>query len=134
MTVAVLVNVHARHGSDALGDRIASILPAARVAVTHTLEEAQAWVRDVLRQKPPRVLLSGGGDGTAVALLNELRAQKVDVPVFGLLPLGTGNAWARERMLAGDDPFSIAEAVAAVGPKEAELWSSAQASAQRRSA
>lgn len=53
------------------------------------------------------------------------------IPAMDLL---TGNAWARERMLAGDDPFSIAEAVAAVGPKEAELWSSAQASAQRRSA
>jgi hypothetical protein len=95
MSVAVLVNVQARHGSDALGDRIASILPAARVAVTHSLEDAQRWVRDVLRHNPPRVLLSGGGDGTAVALLNELRTQQVDVPVFGLLPLGTGNAWAR---------------------------------------
>ncbi|MBK9001646.1 MAG: diacylglycerol kinase [Myxococcales bacterium] len=95
MTVAVLVNLRARHGSEAVGRRIREILPLARVAVTRSLEDARTWVRDELTAARPEVLLSGGGDGTAVALLNELRDHGVTVPAFGLLPLGTGNGWAR---------------------------------------
>jgi hypothetical protein len=95
VTAAVLVNVRARHGSEAIGRRIQGILPRARVAVTHSFEDARAWVTSELAKDCPDVLLSGGGDGTAIALLNELRAQSVDVPAFGILPLGTGNAWAR---------------------------------------
>ncbi len=95
MTVAILVNVHSRHGSEAIGARIRTILPDARVAVTHSLDDARAWVRDDLRAHHPQLVLSGGGDGTAVALLNEIRDQGLHVPAFGLLPLGTGNGWAR---------------------------------------
>jgi diacylglycerol kinase family enzyme len=95
MTVAVLVNLRARHGSEAIGRRIREILPRARVAVTQNFDEARAWVRDDLAPNTPEVLISGGGDGTAVALLNELRDQGLTVPAFGLLPLGTGNGWAR---------------------------------------
>ena len=95
MSVAVLVNVHARHGSTNLGRRIQAILPRARVRVTSTLDEARAWLGEVVAHAPPDVLLSGGGDGTAVALLNEVRAQKIPLAAFGLLPLGTGNGWAR---------------------------------------
>ena len=78
-----------------MGKRIRTILPNARVAVTRNLDEARTWVRDDVAKHKPQVLLSGGGDGTAVALLNELRDQGVKVPVFGLLALGTGNGWAR---------------------------------------
>src|SRR4051812_1015476 len=95
MSVAVLVNPHARHGSETLGQQIRAILPQARVAVTRTLEDARRWIRDDLAHALPALLLSGGGDGTAVALLNELRGHNLTVPAFGLLPLGTGNGWAR---------------------------------------
>ena len=95
MSVAVLVNVKSRHGSAAVGQHIRSLMPHARVAVTSSLDEARAWVRDELVPNRPDVLLSAGGDGTAVALLNELREHDVHVPTFGLLGLGTGNGWAR---------------------------------------
>lgn len=95
MSVAVLVNLHARHGSEALGDQIRAILPDAQVAVTRSFDDARAWIRDVLRPSRPDLILSGGGDGTAVALLNELREQGLEIPAFGLLPFGTGNGWAR---------------------------------------
>lgn len=95
MSIAVLVNVRSRHGSESVGEEIRRILPDARVAVTHSLEDARAWVRDDLVPKRPDILLSGGGDGTAVALLNELRDHGVAFPAFGLLPFGTGNGWAR---------------------------------------
>lgn len=94
MTAAVLVNVRARHGSEAIGRQIQAILPNARVTVTHSFDDARAWVTREIATNCPDVLLSGGGDGTAVALLNELRDQSLAVPTFGLLPLGTGNAWA----------------------------------------
>jgi hypothetical protein len=95
VSVAVLVNVRARHGSEAVGRRIQHTLPRARVMVTHSLDDARDWVRGDIKGDRPDVLVSGGGDGTAVALLNELRTQGVTVPAFGLLPLGTGNGWAR---------------------------------------
>lgn len=101
MDAAILVNVRARHGSEAIGRRIQTILPNARVAVTHSLDDARAWVTGELTRDRPDVLLSGGGDGTAVALLNELRDHGVAVPTFGLLPLGTGNAWARATGVSG---------------------------------
>lgn len=93
------------------------MFPTARVAVTSTVDEMKAWVRDDLARKPPELVLSGGGDGTAVTLFNELRRHIPDVPSFGLLPLGTGNGWARSsgdvghraamrdlRSLRGQDP------------------------------
>jgi diacylglycerol kinase family enzyme len=95
VTVAVLVNAHARHGSDALGARIRRILPQARVAVTRSLDEARDFLREELAERPPSILLSGGGDGTAVSLLNTLRDEQLAIPALGLLPLGTGNGWAR---------------------------------------
>jgi diacylglycerol kinase family enzyme len=95
MSVAVLVNVHARHGSERIGARIRGLLPRANVAVTHSLDDASEWVRRVVRDDAPRVLVAGGGDGTAIAVLNHLRQENLSVPALGLLPLGTGNAWAR---------------------------------------
>lgn len=71
------------------------MLPNARLAVTTSLEEARRWVVEELMPNPPQLLLSGGGDGTAVSLLNELRDANTVFPALGLLPLGTGNGWAR---------------------------------------
>jgi len=95
MAVAVLVNVRARRGSEAIGELVRSVLPNARLAVTTSLEEARRWVLEELMPNPPQLLLSAGGDGTAVSLLNELRDANTAFPALGLLPLGTGNGWAR---------------------------------------
>ena len=88
-----MINLRARSGSRALEQQVKSFLPDARVAMTRTLEEARAFVAE-LRSSPdkPSLIVSGGGDGTAVSLLNEWGE---DVPTLGLLPLGTGNGWAR---------------------------------------
>ncbi len=94
MSVAVLVNLNARRGSQRVGSLVRRLLPRARVAVTSTLDDARAFLRDDLRHDPPSLILSGGGDGTAVAIWNELRALDVAIPPLGLLPLGTGNGLA----------------------------------------
>ncbi len=70
-------------------------LPRARVALTRSVEEARIWIDQQLRPNPPALLLAGGGDGTITGLLNELRAQGLALPAIGVLPMGTGNAWAR---------------------------------------
>jgi diacylglycerol kinase family enzyme len=95
MNVAVLVNLRARKGSEGVGTLVQRFLPRARLACTRSLEEAQEWIHKQLRPNPPSLLLAGGGDGTITGLLNELRSQGLSLPAIGVLPLGTGNAWAR---------------------------------------
>ncbi len=62
--------------------------------MTKTAAEIEAWIRVL---PAARAVLAAGGDGTAVALVNALaRVTPPDreLPVMGVLPLGTGNAWA----------------------------------------
>jgi diacylglycerol kinase family enzyme len=95
MSLAVIVNLRARRGSESIGQLVRQFFPDARLALTRSLEEARAWIHDHLRPDPPSLLLAGGGDGTITGLLNELRRQDLWLPAVGVLPLGTGNAWAR---------------------------------------
>jgi len=115
MSIAVLINAHARKGSEQLGDRIRGILPDAAVRVTRSADEARRWIMD-LSKAPPRFLLSGGGDGTAVSLLNMMREHALAVEAVGLLPFGTGNAWARTTSAV--DMASVLDGVATLGRTE----------------
>jgi diacylglycerol kinase family enzyme len=98
--IAVVVNLKARRGSVRVARACREQLPAARVMTSGSLDEALGFARR-LQSAPPALLVSAGGDGTAVALLNALRrrdaeaaAGAVKTPALGLLPLGTGNGWA----------------------------------------
>jgi diacylglycerol kinase family enzyme len=113
--IAVLVNLRARRGTEGVGGLVERFLPRARVALTRSLEEARAWISDTLRPNPPSLLLAGGGDGTITGLLNELRRAGVALPAIGVLPLGTGNAWAR---VTGAPRAAVAlKQIAAVGER-----------------
>lgn len=94
MDVAVVVNLRARRGSATVGRMIAARLPHARVAVTESLDDLRRFIDRELVTAPPELLLSGGGDGTAVTVLNELRDRGVRIAQLGVLRLGTGNGWA----------------------------------------
>jgi diacylglycerol kinase family enzyme len=94
MNIAVMVNLRARRGSEKVGGLVQRFFPRARLAFTRSLEEARTWISEQLRPNPPTLLLAGGGDGTITGLLNELREQGLSLPAIGVLPLGTGNAWA----------------------------------------
>jgi diacylglycerol kinase family enzyme len=93
VNVDVVINLKARRGSAAVARKVQVELPQARVISSRSLDEASRFARanDSGRSS---LLLSAGGDGTAVALLNELRG--VAVPSLGVLPLGTGNGWAHD--------------------------------------
>ncbi len=113
--IAVLVNLRARRGSEGMGGLVQRFLPRARVALTRSLEEARAWISNTLRPNPPSLLLAGGGDGTITGLLNELRTAGMSVPAIGVLPLGTGNAWAR--VTGAPRPAEALKQIAAVGER-----------------
>jgi diacylglycerol kinase family enzyme len=96
MSTAVVINLRARSGSRALEQTVRTFLPDARIAMTRSLEEASAFLAD-LRAGPeqPSLIVSGGGDGTAVSMLNDFDRAGLALPTIGLVPLGTGNGWAR---------------------------------------
>ena len=91
----IVVNANAKRGGRRIAVQIARALPAASVRLTRSIHEVEAWIRTL---KDPRCILSAGGDGSAVALLNALDRvvpAGEPFPAVGALPLGTGNAWAR---------------------------------------
>jgi diacylglycerol kinase family enzyme len=95
MSTAVVINLKARRGSAALEETVRRFLPDARVALTRNLEEAKRFFTELRLQPVPELIVSGGGDGTAVSLLNEWHNAGAKIPTLGLVPLGTGNGWAR---------------------------------------
>jgi hypothetical protein len=88
------VNTNAKRGGRRVAVQIARALPGASVRLTRSAGEIDAWLRTLAG---PRAVLAAGGDGTAVALVNALARVAPDegeLPVVGVLPLGTGNGWA----------------------------------------
>jgi len=96
----ILVNANAKRGGRRIAVQLAHALPGARVRLSRSKEEIEGWLRQILHERAEgdvRCILSAGGDGSAIALLNAL--DKVvppgePLPPIGALPLGTGNAWA----------------------------------------
>ena len=93
--VAALLNGRARKVTPAVVRALRSALPGSTVLVSGDLAEARRHVRELIRQRPD-VVLSGGGDGAAMRLLNFWREEGGEgLPTMGILRLGTGNGWAR---------------------------------------
>jgi diacylglycerol kinase family enzyme len=108
----ILVNANAKRGGRRIAVQIARALPGASVRLTKTIAEVEGWLRSVLSPQEgrsgsngrsggaggePRCILSAGGDGSAVVMLNALDRivpKGQPFPRVGALPLGTGNAWA----------------------------------------
>ncbi len=105
MEIAVLVNLRARRGSEAVASSCRAELPTARILASRSLDDTRGFAR-ALGSDPPHLLVSAGGDGTAMGLINSMRgspgnpaqvlsASARRVPALGVMPLGTGNGWAR---------------------------------------
>lgn len=74
--------------------QIARALPGAIVRLTRTPDELERWLASLVN---PQCILAAGGDGTVMALVNALHKvtpKDAPLPPIGILPLGTGNAWA----------------------------------------
>lgn len=92
---ALIVNVHSRKG-EALFQRAREKLEAAgvRLIAAHAVrdpERLQETVREAVSSGAPMVIV-GGGDGSLSGTVDELVGKDC---VFGVLPLGTANSFAR---------------------------------------
>ncbi len=92
---ALIVNVHSRKG-EALFEQAREKLEAAgvRLVAAHAVrdpERLQDMVRDAVQSGAPMVIV-GGGDGSLSGTVDELVGKDC---VFGVLPLGTANSFAR---------------------------------------
>jgi hypothetical protein len=101
MRLYVVVNANARRAGRVNEHALARVLPCARVSVTRSLEDVAEVARHIADETPDLVL-AAGGDGTAMALLDRVRAERRArgetggaLLRIGLLKLGTGNGWAR---------------------------------------
>jgi diacylglycerol kinase family enzyme len=95
MSVTILINRRARRGSEKIAKLARRLVPGARVVVTHSFDDVERWLTQDFAPNPTDVVLAGGGDGTTIGLLNAMRKAGIPFPIIGVLPLGTGNAWAR---------------------------------------
>jgi diacylglycerol kinase family enzyme len=92
--IGILVNANAKRGGRRIAVQIARALPGASVRLTRSIAEVEGWLKTL---DAPRCILAAGGDGTATALVNALDRvvpKSRALPSIGILPLGTGNAWA----------------------------------------
>ena len=114
--IAVIVNAGSGGGNDqALVDRLAGHFHAARLHAEIELarggDEIVAAVGNAIARQPP-MIVAGGGDGT----VSTVAAALVDTGiVFGVLPLGTLNHFARDLGI----PPELADAVAILAGGEA---------------
>src|SRR3954468_9876853 len=93
--LAALLNGRARKVTPAVVRALRDALPRSTILVSDDVDQPPRHVRELIRQRPD-VVLSGGGDGAAMRLLNIWREEGGgELPVLGILRLGTGNAWAR---------------------------------------
>jgi diacylglycerol kinase family enzyme len=94
--VAALLNGRAKRVNAKVVRALEKALPEALVLVSEDFDQARRHARRILEEKPHAVL-SGGGDGAVVKLINLLREEGrgQPLPTIGVLKLGTGNGWAR---------------------------------------
>ncbi len=108
--VAVMLNHNANRVNDRLHRRLKNLVPASDLFYSHSLEEAEEFARHIV-QAGYGTIISGGGDGTLVNIVNQVcryideandwRLQRarhfgeaqalLPYPEFGVLKLGTGN-------------------------------------------
>ncbi|MDP8223596.1 MAG: diacylglycerol kinase family protein [Candidatus Lernaella stagnicola] len=99
--IAVVLNANAKRVTERIVTRVKKFVPESQLYISKTIDEGQAFIQDILNKHYTHVVL-GGGDGTVVEMINQLRnalramgRPDSQMPMLGFLKLGTGNAWSR---------------------------------------
>jgi diacylglycerol kinase family enzyme len=99
---AVAVNMKARKVRKSTLDMLSQHVDVEDIYVTKTVEQSDQSLDEIIEKRYPLVFC-GGGDGTAMRIIEQMRKKvsarnekggDFQVPKFGLLKLGTGNGWA----------------------------------------
>ena len=95
--VAVVVNGNAKHVTEEVLSTLDRILLGGDLFVSGSLQDAKEIAHTIV-SRGYETVLTGGGDGTFTVMVSEVvhegRRQGKELPRFGLLKLGTGNALA----------------------------------------
>lgn len=98
--VAVLINGNARGVTERVVRLVSSVVPPEHLYVSRSLVEGRALIRRIL-QAGYDAVLTGGGDGTFVQFVSQIRdavrsadLRRDKMPAVGVFKLGTGNALA----------------------------------------
>ena len=94
--------MRARKVRQATLDMISKHVDVDDIYITKTIEQSDQSLDEIIQKRYPLVLC-GGGDGTAMRIVEQMRLKvgrlnqaggDYRMPRFGLLKLGTGNGWA----------------------------------------
>jgi diacylglycerol kinase family enzyme len=92
----------ARKVTDSTLDMVSKHVDIEDIYVTRTIEQSDQSLDEIIEKGYPLVLC-GGGDGTVMRIIEQMRlkveahnkaGRDYKVPKFGMLKLGTGNGWA----------------------------------------
>jgi diacylglycerol kinase family enzyme len=131
--IAVLLNRNARKVNDRTAKRIERIVGRENLFYSKTLDEAEAYTREIV-QRGYGTVLTGGGDGTLSGAINLVQRyvresnawrterfrrygetqQLLGMPRFGFLRLGTGNGMTE--VVGAGDPFSDLQRIVDYAP------------------
>lgn len=97
--VAFLLNANAKNVSHKKKESLAKMIPPGDLYFSESLEEAERIIKKIIDDKYSYIFC-GGGDGTVVCTINLLNKHTANlpehqIPLIGVLRLGTGNALAR---------------------------------------
>lgn len=95
--VAVLLNANAKRVSHRVHNALRHVVPEDDLFLSRSVSDARTIARAVVDRRY-RTVFTGGGDGTFVSFVTEIldavREKAEQLPRFGVLKLGTGNALA----------------------------------------
>jgi len=99
VTTAIFLNVNARGVTSKLVHALEKEIATSdniRLYTTKTLEDARMAIQEITSSsRPPKMIIPIGGDGTLCTILQyyyDSLKGKAKLPLFGYIPMGTGNA------------------------------------------
>lgn len=106
MRTVVFINAHSRQGAENVTSvkralsRPGNDFDVAEYIVVDNLDSFNKKLKRLRSHKDAECVIVGSGDGTIIAILNELKDRR-DI-VYGFLPLGTSNTFVRSLGLPGE--------------------------------